>query len=107
MRWVISTMGFTLLRTKRRLVVAAVLTYAIFMLACGLNVAADYVWGAKSYASYRFSTTAPLFAGNVMMGFFGLLWAYKNRGSKWCLVGFGITVFCYAFIEWLFNVCVV
>ena len=83
----------------RKFLVLTVILGSVFLLAGGLGAVQSYMYGASSYEEYRFSTVAPLFAGFILMGAFGLMYGYKNRGSWLCLVGFGITLFCYLCIE--------
>jgi hypothetical protein len=73
------------------------------MLSGGFSALYSYInnGGPTTFQEYRMNTLAPLFGGCIMIGAFGLLYAYKNRGNRICLVGFGITLFCYAFIEYL------
>lgn len=75
----------------------------VFLLAGGISAINSYVNGAKTYMEYRMNTLAPLYAGSILIGAFGLMYAYKNRGSAVCLVGFFITLFCYGFIEYLMQ----
>ena len=85
----------------RRLLLIGVILFAVFAFSGGFSAVSSYLFGATSYSEYRMSTLVPLYAGGLLMGSFGLMFAYKNRGSAVCLVGFGITVFCYGFIEYL------
>ena len=75
----------------------------LFFLSGGLSALQAYLYGAESYEQYVAATTAPLFAGAVLMGAYGLMYAYKHRESRVCLIGFFITLLCYGFIEYLFK----
>jgi hypothetical protein len=88
---------------RRKLDVVLVLLFAVFLLAGGFSALDAYVYGAKSYEQYTNASLAPLFGGCIFVGGFGLMYAYKNRGSKLCLVGLFITVFCYGFMEYLYQ----
>jgi hypothetical protein len=96
---------FRLIRIIQRwkLDVILVLLPCVFLLAGGFSALDAYVYGAKSYEQYTNATLAPLFGGCIFMGAFGLMYAYKHRGNKLCLVGLFITVFCYGFMEYLFK----
>ena len=87
----------------RKLLTVGLVLACVFLFAGGFSAIRSYSVGASSYEEYRMNTLAPLFGGCVMIGAFGLLYAYKNRGSRICLVGFFITVFCYGFMEYLFQ----
>lgn len=75
----------------------------VFLFAGGFSAVKSYTVGASSYEEYRSATTAPLFAGSLLMGSFGLMYTYKKRDSPICLFGLGIVIFCYFFIEYLFS----
>jgi len=87
-----------------RLLVVVLVLFSVFLLAGGVSALQAYTSGAKTYSQYVTATLAPLFGGFVLMGAFGLVYAYKNRQSRFCLVGFGIALFCYFALEGLFSV---
>ena len=87
----------------KRLFTIALIIGCVFLLAGGFSALDAYMNGAKSYEQYVNATLAPLFAGSILVGAFGLMFAYKNRANRICLIGFGITLFCYGFIEYLFQ----
>jgi hypothetical protein len=75
----------------------------IFLFSGGFDWFNGVMFGCTSYAQYRNTMLAPMFGGFLMTGAFGLVYAYKHRDSKSCLVGFGIMLLCYAAIEWLYG----
>jgi hypothetical protein len=83
--------------------VASVILFCVFLLSGGLDDLKSYIFGASSIAEYRFATIAPFFGGFVLIGFFGLLYIYRNARSWKCLLGFLIVGFCYFAIETLFQ----
>ena len=87
-----------------RLLLIGLILGCVFLLAGGFSAVQSYTVGASSYYEYRAATTAPLFAGCLLMGSFGLMYTYKKRSSPICLFGLFITVFCYAFMEYMFSV---
>jgi hypothetical protein len=89
----------------KRLYVVVVIVGVVFLLSGGFSALYSYInnGGPTTYQEYRMNTLAPLFAGSILMGAFGLMYAYKNRANRICLVGFGVTLFCYGFIEYLFQ----
>jgi hypothetical protein len=89
----------------KKLYIIFVMLATIFLLAGGISALFSYInnGGPTTYEEYRMNTLAPLFGGSIMMGSFGLLYAYKNRGNAICLFGFFVTLFCYGFIEYLFQ----
>ena len=90
---------------SRKLLIVAVVLLAVFMLSNGLGASQIYRVGAHSASDARFAVTAPFFFGFVLIGFFGLLSAYKNAGKIECLYGFGIVGFCYFGIEVIYQLC--
>ena len=86
-----------------RLLLIALVLGCVFLFAGGFSAVQSYVYGATSWYEYRASTTAPLFAGCLLMGSFGLMYTYKKRNSPICLFGLGVVIFCYFFIEYLFT----
>ena len=89
----------------RKLLIATAILFTVFLLAGGLGVFQTYVYGASSIMEYRYAVIAPFFGGFVLIGFFGLLYVYRNRGSAECLYGFLIVGFCYGGIEVLLRAC--
>lgn len=86
-----------------RLLLVGLVLGCVFLFAGGFSAVKSYTVGASSFEEYRAATTAPLFAGGLLMGTFGLMYTYKNRGSAICLVGMAVTIFSYFFIEYLFT----
>ena len=89
-------------QSKKPYVIVIVL-FTIFLLAGGFSALDAYLHGARTYTQYVNASLAPLFGGCLLIGTFGLLYAYKHRDSSICLMGFFITFFCYAFMEYLFS----
>ena len=87
----------------KKLLFPIIFCLTIFCFAGGFSAIQAYTEGAKTYEQYVNASTAPLFAGGLFMGSFGLMYAYRNRKSSYCLVGFFISLFCYGFIEYLFQ----
>ena len=87
----------------KKLLFPLVFCFVVFLLVGGFSAIQAYTSGATSYEQYVNASTAPLFGGGLIMGAFGLMHCYKNRGSSYCLVGLFITLFCYGFIEYLFQ----
>ena len=89
----------------RKLLIAAVILFAVFLLSCGIGDLQIYSEGAHSASDARFAVTAPFFFGFVLIGFFGLLYAYKNAGHVESLYGFVVVCFCYFCIEIFYQLC--
>lgn len=89
----------------RKLLVATIILFAVFLLSCGLGASKIYGEGAHSASDARYAVTAPFFFGFVLIGFFGLLYAYKNAGHAECLYGFVVVGFCYFCIEIFYQLC--
>jgi hypothetical protein len=96
-------MRFFRIIQSKKLYIIVIILFAIFLLAGGFSALDAYLNGASSYEQYVNATLAPLFGGCLFVGSFGLLYAYKHKDSAVCLLGFFITFFCYAFIEYLFQ----
>ena len=94
---------FRIIQSKKPYFIAVIL-FSIFLLAGGFSALDAYMNGASSYEQYVTASLAPLFAGCLLMGSFGLMYIYKNHGNSRCLIGLFITLFCYGFIEYLFGV---
>lgn len=95
-----------------KVLIASVILLAIFMLANGLGAFQIFVSGvpyaptmAEGLKEARFALAAPFFGGFVLIGFFGMLYAYKNAKRPECLLGFLIVGFCYFSIEIMYSVC--
>jgi hypothetical protein len=89
----------------KKLLIATVILFVVFLLACGVGAFNAYTYGASSSSEAVFAVSAPFFGGFVLIGFFGLMQVYKNRASAQCLYGFLIVGFCYGGIEILFQAC--
>lgn len=89
----------------KRLLIVTVIFFVIFLLSGGLAACRDYMFGADSASEVAFAVTAPFFGGFILIGFFGLLYIFRNRQSGECLYGFLIVLFCYGGIEVLFRAC--
>ena len=87
----------------RTLLILCVLLVVVFLLSGGLGAVHSYLFGAESFGEYRYSTVAPFFGGFILVGAFGLMFAYKHRDSRVCLLGFLISIFCYCGIEVFVN----
>ena len=90
---------------SRKFYSVVIISVTIFLLSGGFYAVQTYLVGghATTYQEYLMGTFFPFFLGSIMMGSFGLLFAYKNRQSPFCLVGFFIVIVCYFFLEYLFN----
>ena len=86
-----------------KVLIPSVVLLCVFLLAGGFSALQSYAYGAQSYSDYIFNTIAPFFAGFILIGAFGLIYAYRRRGSWHCLLGFGISIFCYCGIEILYQ----
>lgn len=89
----------------RKLLIAAFVLFMVVLLSGGVGAFTVYVGGADSQGEAVFAVTAPFFGGFVLIGFFGLLYLFRNRQSGECLYGFLIVLFCYGGIEVLFKAC--
>ena len=88
---------------SRKLLIIFMVLFAVFLLAGGFSALDAYMNGAKTYMQYLNSTLAPLASGCILIGAYGLVFAYKNKDRSVCLVGFFITFICYFFLEYLFR----
>jgi hypothetical protein len=82
-----------------------VFLFCVALVSGGVGMVNVLMNGADSVLDARFALTAPFFGLFVLVGFFGLLLAYNKRGSRDGFLGLIVTVFCYIFIEVLYNVC--
>lgn len=89
--------------TKHHILTITLILFSVFLLTGGFNTLKCYIYGAETYPEYRATSTAPFYAGAILMGAYGLMYAYKNRHTPQCLIGLIITIFCYAIIEYVFN----
>ena len=89
----------------KKLYIILVILGTLFLVSGGFYALQSYLSGghATTFQEYLMGMLYPLFLGCTMMGSFGLLFAYKNRQSPVCLVGFLIVIVCYVFIEYIFN----
>jgi hypothetical protein len=89
-----------------RSLIALVLLLCVGLLAGGVGFLNICMNGAQSYDEYIFTMTAPFAGGFVLIGFFGFLYAYRNRFCGQCLYGFLVVGVSYICLEILFNACV-
>jgi hypothetical protein len=94
-----------LLGGSKKLIIIGTILFCVFLVAGGLSLVTGLTSGFYSYADARFGLSAPFFALFVLVGFFGLLMAYKQRGTQQGLFGLLIVLFCYVCIEVLYSVC--
>lgn len=87
----------------QKLLIASVILFCVALLAGCLGFFNAMQFGAGSLEEYRFVMTTPFFGGFILIGFFGLLYVYRNRASNQCLYGFAIVLFCYGGIEVIFK----
>jgi uncharacterized membrane protein YdcZ (DUF606 family) len=90
----------------KKLYIVLVILGMMFLISGGFYALQSYMNGglATTYQEYLMGMLYPLFLGSIVVGSFGLMFAYKNRSSPVCLVGFLIVLICYFFAEYLFNV---
>jgi hypothetical protein len=86
----------------RKLGMIAFMLLIIFLLSGGTSAVKCYMFGAESSLEYKSATVFPLVFGFTMMGAFGLLYGLRMRGSKKCLFGFVVTLFCFVGLELMF-----
>jgi hypothetical protein len=92
---------------KKTVALIGLLMFALFCFAGGLNLLDGLTEGFSSSTDARFGVTATFYGGFLFTGFFGLMYALKNKlvASK-CLLGLVVVVFSYVGFEVLFNVVV-
>ena len=94
-----------LLKIKRRTVVtAACFFFLFFCFAGGLNLLDGLFNSFSTNRDARYGVTAAFYTGFLFTGFFGLMFALKNRTLPMrCLLGFAIVGFSYIGCEVLLN----
>ncbi len=95
---------FFKLLLSRKVLIAVAVGFSIFMLA-QVNTVIICIYKPIPAGSVLWVYSAPYYGGMLLMGFFGLIYAYKHAKSKASLFGFLIVVFAYVGIEVLFKAC--
>lgn len=91
------------MRNLRKLGMAGFLLLAIFLISGGLHATICYLFGAPTNIDAIQAISAPFIGGFILIGFFGLMYTYKKRSSKYCLLGLLIALFCYGGIETIYG----
>ncbi len=90
--------------TKKLPMIVLVL-FCVFLVSGGVLLVDVLINGAKSVLDARFALTSPFYGLFVLVAFFGLLMAYRFRGTRQGIYGLIVVLACYIFIEVLYNVC--
>lgn len=86
------------------LLLMVTLGFSVFCFSGGAGVVDGLLNGFSGARSAAIGATAVFFGGFLVTGFFGLMFALRNRDNAVkCLLGFGVVLFSYFSIESLYG----